>query len=646
MGFIPKIGNPLNNIRRAVAKAAPKAIKNVVKQANSAAARAVNQSRSTFTAAKATARRALSKTTSTVTRQAAKARTAVATTARRATTTARSVAGAASAATRRTTRAATRTATSAARTVRTASTNVRQAAQKQVTRAQSAASRVTSRVSARVNNNPVAKAVRRGADFAKRNAGQGEPFKKLGESMKGTLEKAQTAGKDIRQAVKTRSLKDIAKAGMSTMDTIKSAGEVATKATDARKALRNIKNDIKKTFPNASARLANQYKKAASAASNVAKRTGLNRVATAAKKLTTRVANNNVAKTFRRVAGFSARSLGKAHSVADLGMKVKDLAGKTRTAASDIRNAVKTRSLADAGKALNSSFEAVKSAKEAITAAPAAGKALGGVKADFKKTFPKLSERLGNQYKKAANVAGSVAKRVGGERVKNAATKLIQRATQSPMGKALQRIPKNSRALGAAGNKLFAVASGIHGIATKAPGAIKDIRQAIKTRSTEDIGTALKSGKEVLSSVKDLAEAAPKTRKALKVLGTVAQRVAPKASAKVVSVASKVATKAGGKVLAKVATKVAGNSIAKAGVKALGKVGGRFAPGVNVAIAAVDTAAFVNKMRDPKASTASKVTSGVTALGSIAAATNIPVVSQVGAGVSMVSDIVGGFFSK
>ena len=643
MGFIPKIGNPLNNIRRTIAKAAPKAIKNVVKQANSAAARAVNQSRSTFTAAKATARRALSKTTSTVTRQAAKARTAVATTARRATTTARSVAGAASAATRRTTRAATRTATSAVRTVRTASTQVRQAAQKQVARAQGAASRVTSRVSARVNNNPVAKAVRRGADFAKRNAARGEPFKKLGDDIKTTLEKGQVANKNIRQAIKTRSLKDIAKAGLSVTDTLKSAGTVATQATAARDTLRNIKNDFKKTFPKTSARLSNQYKKAASAASNVAKRTGLARAATAAKKLTTRVANNANAKTFRRVAGFSARSLGKAHAMADLGMKVKDLASKTGTAAGDIRNAIKTRSLADAGKALNSSFEAVKSAKEALTAVPDARKALGGIKSDFKKTFPKTTARLATRYTKAAGVAGTVAKRLGGERVKNAASKLVSRATQSPIGKALQRIPKNSRALGAAGNKLFAVGSGIHGIATKAPGAIKDIRQALKTRTTEDIGTALKSSKEVLSSAKELVEAAPKMRKTVKVLSKVAQRVAPKASAKVVSVAGKVATKAGGKVLAKVATKVAGTSIAKAGAKALGKAGGRFAPGVNIAIAAVDTAAFANKLRDPKASTASKVTSGVTALGSIAAATNIPILSQVGAGVSTVSDIVGGF---
>jgi hypothetical protein len=83
---------------------------------------------------------------------------------------------------------------------------------------------------------------------------------------------------------------------------------------------------------------------------------------------------------------------------------------------------------------------------------------------------------------------------------------------------------------------------------------------------------------------------------------------------------------------AKVATKTAGP---------LARMAGRFAPGANVAMAALDTANAVATFRDPKASTAAKITSGITALGSIAAATNIPVVSQVGAAVSTVSTIAG-----
>lgn len=80
------------------------------------------------------------------------------------------------------------------------------------------------------------------------------------------------------------------------------------------------------------------------------------------------------------------------------------------------------------------------------------------------------------------------------------------------------------------------------------------------------------------------------------------------------------------------------------GGTAAARAAGRFTPGLNVAIAAADTVAAVNTITDPNASTGKKITAGVTALGSIAAATNIPVVSQVGAAVSTVSSFIGSFF--
>ena len=58
-------------------------------------------------------------------------------------------------------------------------------------------------------------------------------------------------------------------------------------------------------------------------------------------------------------------------------------------------------------------------------------------------------------------------------------------------------------------------------------------------------------------------------------------------------------------------------------------------------IAALDVGIAVKTITDPKASIAAKVTSGITALGSVAAATNIPIVSQVGAAVSLASTAVG-----
>jgi len=83
---------------------------------------------------------------------------------------------------------------------------------------------------------------------------------------------------------------------------------------------------------------------------------------------------------------------------------------------------------------------------------------------------------------------------------------------------------------------------------------------------------------------------------------------------------------------------------AKLGAKGAGtaaKAAGRFAPGLNVGIAALDTALAAKTIADPKASIASKVTSGITAAGSIVAATNIPIVSQVGAAVSTASSVAG-----
>ncbi|MFL5352765.1 hypothetical protein [Archangium sp.] len=83
---------------------------------------------------------------------------------------------------------------------------------------------------------------------------------------------------------------------------------------------------------------------------------------------------------------------------------------------------------------------------------------------------------------------------------------------------------------------------------------------------------------------------------------------------------------------------------AKLGAKGAGtaaKMAGRFAPGLNIGIAAIDTAIAAKTIADPKASVASKVTSGITAAGSIVAATNIPIVSQVGAAVSTASSVAG-----
>ncbi|MDX2014798.1 MAG: hypothetical protein SFW67_31670 [Myxococcaceae bacterium] len=87
----------------------------------------------------------------------------------------------------------------------------------------------------------------------------------------------------------------------------------------------------------------------------------------------------------------------------------------------------------------------------------------------------------------------------------------------------------------------------------------------------------------------------------------------------------------------------------RAGASTLGRAAARFAPGVNIAMAVVDTGLAARDtyraIQDPSARNIGRaVFSGLTAAGSIAAATNIPVVSQIGAGVSLVTGFVGSLF--
>lgn len=92
------------------------------------------------------------------------------------------------------------------------------------------------------------------------------------------------------------------------------------------------------------------------------------------------------------------------------------------------------------------------------------------------------------------------------------------------------------------------------------------------------------------------------------------------------------------------AARAAGSAVARTGAKTVARGAGRFVPGVNIAIAALDTAEATATLADPNAGVGKKITSVITAAGSVASATNIPVVSQVGAAVSTVSSFVGAFF--
>jgi hypothetical protein len=114
-----------------------------------------------------------------------------------------------------------------------------------------------------------------------------------------------------------------------------------------------------------------------------------------------------------------------------------------------------------------------------------------------------------------------------------------------------------------------------------------------------------------------------------------AGEVAKKHFDKAVALGKRAATETGVK---KAGAKLGGQAAKSAGKLAL-KSGGRFAPGANVAIAAADWYSAGKTLKDSKASDWKKGTKLATAAFSTVAATNIPVVSQVGAGLSLAADL-------
>ncbi|SEU23290.1 hypothetical protein [Stigmatella erecta] len=110
----------------------------------------------------------------------------------------------------------------------------------------------------------------------------------------------------------------------------------------------------------------------------------------------------------------------------------------------------------------------------------------------------------------------------------------------------------------------------------------------------------------------------------------------------------------GDRTVARPQLQVASNRTARAattaavhsGAGTLGRAAARFAPGVNVAVAAMDVGIAAATWANPKSSNLARATSTVTAAGSILAATNIPFLSQGGAALSVASSFVGGVFER
>jgi hypothetical protein len=87
----------------------------------------------------------------------------------------------------------------------------------------------------------------------------------------------------------------------------------------------------------------------------------------------------------------------------------------------------------------------------------------------------------------------------------------------------------------------------------------------------------------------------------------------------------------------------AGKFLPKVVPPAVARTAGRFVPGANVAIAALDTAQAVKSWSDPKASTGKKVGDTITAAGSIIAAIPLPGANFVGGAIATASSLLTGW---
>jgi hypothetical protein len=328
------------------------------------------------------------------------------------------------------------------------------------------------------------------------------------------------------------------------------------------------------------------------------------------------------------------------------GAQVVRAGAATYTAGQDIANAVKTGDGKDIAKAADSTANAAGAYADTVGTFSKANSGLtrkAGVVAGatgIKDTIQKTG--------KAADSIGKAMDNATTENVANAVgdtSSAVKEAAQTASGikqtadKFKEVANVNKAAKEAAEEMAKKVGPEVAEAARKS--AVKDAIGGAGRKTTRE--AAGKAAQKTAKKVGDKA-AQKGARVAGKAIGDAAHAASKKAATEVAEKAAKEVAEKVAKEAAEAGVKAAAKAGAKAGAKALAKAGGRFVPGMNVAIAVADGAkagASVAKAIDnPSAENIKNAAfDGITALGSAAAATNIPVVSQVGAAVSVVSDI-------
>lgn len=258
------------------------------------------------------------------------------------------------------------------------------------------------------------------------------------------------------------------------------------------------------------------------------------------------------------------------------------------------------------------------------------------------KALTRATSRLGEGTRSLGSVAGLAGSAISLPSGISKAAAAIERARQTgsrsdianasasttSAASTATRLVKHSLETVSIGSRFVVRKAGEKAFRQAVPGASKAVVKAAARQAAQEVvkdTTAKIARRSTVAAAKGAAQKA----------GSVA-----KATGAVGRTAAKKLLREGGEA----AAKAAGKAVAKGALKTGAKAAGRFVPGLNVAIAGLDTATAAATLADPKATTGKKVTSVITAAGSIVAATNIPVVSQIGAAVSTVSSFIGSFF--
>lgn len=212
----------------------------------------------------------------------------------------------------------------------------------------------------------------------------------------------------------------------------------------------------------------------------------------------------------------------------------------------------------------------------------------------------------------------------------------------APRARAMRALRVGGPVLGAALN------------AVRLPGqfstAARDIRQGFRTG---DFTAAERSSRTALNTASTAAQGLSASRgvtlgsqsQTVRRTFDTARRFVSRSAGPVSTAVRGMATRLASSTTARVATRLATSTALQTTGRIAARTAGRFVPGANVAIAALDINEARRAFQDPNAGVGRRTTAVITALGSVAAASNIPVVSQVGAVVSTLSSAIGAFFS-